>query len=663
MPSLVRSAASTPLHASLLQAPRGGSGGLPFTLEPTLHERPAAAASTLSGLDHGSLRRALHAFGNRPHSGMYEAGLFAVDPVGRRASLVPSQAGEHAGDDSGGGDYDDWAEIAAAGSGDAERGFALDGPSYTYDPQSRQNVQLQSRPGSRPGVQAPHAAGHLHSAPTGSVASSLGISLRASVEPSAGVGSPRLGLSPRSLALHTPRSVRNARKRWKLVRQHLWRIVRDARDQRAEAAGVGVGVGGAGPSLWSIAMDKWEERSIENALRSFAPLRPLSTAELQYLTQYASLVTVARYTQIFKKGTPLTSCHLILQGSVRLVGNKEGEDGLSQRGVTWRRVLESGAFCGGGAWLPGALHVDTATALKPCVLLSINAADAQLDPKLRDVCARLATALGDPWKVDLLHNYVPFFADLPPVSLEQLAPLFDTRFVPPGEMLIREGEPPDYVYVLVQGDVRIFRQGKSGAPVELAHITDQSEFTYFGELALYDNKPRTASIQAVERCFLLVLEERNFETFSELVPDFGKRVKMLKAVHDAKMTAANGAHARVAHQAPAFAAPESVYETHVAPAAAGAVDEVDALPVATLGLADWIATVKTAEAMPVPTIPTKRLFGSSVVVTTTASGFTLPIKASKESVRSSDPASERTALLKKAAAAAEAARSAMIANS
>ena len=46
-------------------------------------------------------------------------------------------------------------------------------------------------------------------------------------------------------------------------------------------------------------------------------------------------------------------CYVILQGSVRLSGGREGVPS---------RVLQDGAFVGGGAWLPDALHPDTATA-------------------------------------------------------------------------------------------------------------------------------------------------------------------------------------------------------------------------------------------------------------------------------------------------------------
>ena len=110
-------------------------------------------------------------------------------------------------------------------------------------------------------------------------------------------------------------------------------------------------------------------------------------------------------------------------------GEPPGPAGAATASTVTRRTLQAGAFCGGGAWLPRALHPDTATALTPCVLLSIRADAAKGDPRLRELCVRLATQLGDPWKVELLHHYVPFFSDLPLRSLRELAPLFATASV------------------------------------------------------------------------------------------------------------------------------------------------------------------------------------------------------------------------------------------
>ena len=122
-------------------------------------------------------------------------------------------------------------------------------------------------------------------------------------------------LSPRSLALHTPRAKKEAKRRWKLVKKNLYRLVQEEREKLGVTV---VGGGGGGKrfssQMWSVATEDWEERSVENALRSFKPLQPLTEMELRVLLQYSSLTTIARYAKVHQKGLPLTQCFLVLQG-------------------------------------------------------------------------------------------------------------------------------------------------------------------------------------------------------------------------------------------------------------------------------------------------------------------------------------------------------------
>ena len=87
----------------------------------------------------------------------------------------------------------------------------------------------------------------------------------------------------------------------------------------------------------------------------------------------------------------------------------------------------------------------------------------------RPLCARLVTALGDPWKVELLRHYVPFFSDLPLRSLRELAPLFGTLLAEPSHMLIREGQMGDCVFVLVQVRPKQKRRRAEGTHARRGH--------------------------------------------------------------------------------------------------------------------------------------------------------------------------------------------------
>ena len=100
------------------------------------------------------------------------------------------------------------------------------------------------------------------------------------------------------------------------------------------------------------------------------------------------------------------------------------------------------------------------------------------------------------------------------------------RLAGPGEILIKQGEPGDTVFILVIGAVRVLlKRGDAGddETTELVRVTDQSDLPYFGEMALHFERPRTASVEAIEHSFLLAIPRANFAALTALVPDFGKR--------------------------------------------------------------------------------------------------------------------------------------------
>ena len=96
----------------------------------------------------------------------------------------------------------------------------------------------------------------------------------------------------------------------------------------------------------------------------------------------------------------------------------------------------------------------------------------------------------------------------------------------PDEVIVREGERGDQIYLLLSGRVRIFKG--YGSPNEM-QLNEQSAVSYFGEMAILDGGPRAASVVAVEPSHVLLLSgdslrellmqmpEISFEIFRVLV--------------------------------------------------------------------------------------------------------------------------------------------------
>jgi MFS family permease len=101
-----------------------------------------------------------------------------------------------------------------------------------------------------------------------------------------------------------------------------------------------------------------------------------------------------------------------------------------------------------------------------------------------------------------LLREIPFFAPLPAPAMERvMADLIATEAAA-GDLLIREGDPGDRFYVIVEGEVAITRRGE--------HVSDQGPGAYVGEIALLRDVPRTASVTAKTPLRLLALEREPF---------------------------------------------------------------------------------------------------------------------------------------------------------
>jgi CRP-like cAMP-binding protein len=81
-----------------------------------------------------------------------------------------------------------------------------------------------------------------------------------------------------------------------------------------------------------------------------------------------------------------------------------------------------------------------------------------------------------------------------------------------GELVFREGEKGDAIYVILSGKVDIFRS-KKDVETRLATLGDAD---FFGEMALFTDDSRSASAKATEETQLRMVDK---ETFRDIVRD------------------------------------------------------------------------------------------------------------------------------------------------
>jgi CRP/FNR family cyclic AMP-dependent transcriptional regulator len=107
----------------------------------------------------------------------------------------------------------------------------------------------------------------------------------------------------------------------------------------------------------------------------------------------------------------------------------------------------------------------------------------------------------------LLLRNVRLFAGLPESQLELLASVAQRRSFAKGDKIFAGGEHAMSLHLIVTGKVQVVFADKHGAEVIL-DILNPGE--YFGEMALIDELPRSATIVARESCEILILSKKDF---------------------------------------------------------------------------------------------------------------------------------------------------------
>ena len=103
---------------------------------------------------------------------------------------------------------------------------------------------------------------------------------------------------------------------------------------------------------------------------------------------------------------------------------------------------------------------------------------------------------------------VPLFADISEGDLEHLYEMADTVSIPAGQLVLREGDPGDSLYVVLEGELEVTkRQGSREMQLAL-----YGPGQFFGEMALLERAPRSASVRALRESSLLVIGQAAFQT-------------------------------------------------------------------------------------------------------------------------------------------------------
>ncbi|MFC1540947.1 cyclic nucleotide-binding domain-containing protein [Candidatus Latescibacterota bacterium] len=119
-------------------------------------------------------------------------------------------------------------------------------------------------------------------------------------------------------------------------------------------------------------------------------------------------------------------------------------------------------------------------------------------------------------KVRLLQfiQKIPIFSGLTSYKAKIILSLCSKKVLQEGEILCRQGEESNAMYILLQGKLGVMVKGS--APIATIHPVSS-----IGEMGVFTGEKRTATVQAMEKSNFLVLNKNDIEKLIEKDSQFG----------------------------------------------------------------------------------------------------------------------------------------------
>jgi HD-GYP domain-containing protein (c-di-GMP phosphodiesterase class II) len=116
---------------------------------------------------------------------------------------------------------------------------------------------------------------------------------------------------------------------------------------------------------------------------------------------------------------------------------------------------------------------------------------------------------------------ISFFSDIPDNDLRQIAEIMVEKSYRKGAVIIEERTEAERFFIIYKGKIEITKRFESD---EEFVLSVQSDGDFFGEMALLDEQPRSATARALEPTIVLETSRKNFETLLYKAPMLAYRI-------------------------------------------------------------------------------------------------------------------------------------------
>jgi CRP/FNR family transcriptional regulator, cyclic AMP receptor protein len=120
-------------------------------------------------------------------------------------------------------------------------------------------------------------------------------------------------------------------------------------------------------------------------------------------------------------------------------------------------------------------------------------------------------------------SYSPLFENFNLAEIRLLSHFMQVYRAEPGVEIIREGEAGDFMLMLIEGRIEVFKQDRWNAPRLIALVEPGKTV---GEMSMIDGEPRFATCVSAERCMIAVLTRESLARIILEQPILGAKILM-----------------------------------------------------------------------------------------------------------------------------------------
>ncbi len=242
-----------------------------------------------------------------------------------------------------------------------------------------------------------------------------------------------------------------------------------------------------------------------DVLREVDALRDLPPETLRALAGALQQRTVPAGATVVRQGERADSFYILAEGEATVSRQHSGGEELLA-------FLRPGDYFGEASLIRQTARMATVRALTDLRLLRLGAAQFHrlLAGQVPEQTADAIAARDDLARCGLLSH-------LGPRELELLRAHLAEESYPAGAVIVRQGDAGDRFYILRQGRCEVFVHDERGE--RLVNVLGPGD--YFGEIALLQRSPRTATVCAAEATTLWTLTARDFDDVLQRYFDLG----------------------------------------------------------------------------------------------------------------------------------------------